>query len=97
MLSDLDGRAIFAEMAQKYHPRQTAVRLAHLKLSAAMIAYPRGKWFVIADDYIRLFAAQRGRRESVICWILGKPDNELVRDLRGPIALEDVPKALGMG
>jgi len=71
--------------------------LEDAKLSAAMIAYPRGKWFVIADDYIRLFAAQRGRRESVICWILGKPDNELVRDLRGPIALEDVPKALGMG
>jgi hypothetical protein len=63
---------------------------------AAMIAYPRGKWFVIADDYIRLFAALRRRQDSVMCWILGKPDSELIRVLQGPFALDEVPKALGL-
>ena len=61
-----------------------------------MIAYPRGKWFVIADDYIRLFAALLTRPEHVMCWILGKPDNDRIRDVRGPLALEDVPRALGL-
>jgi hypothetical protein len=70
--------------------------LEEVNLSAAMIAYPRGKWFVIADDYIRLFAALRGRPDYVMCWIIGKPDDELIRNIQGPIALEDVPKALGL-
>lgn len=70
--------------------------LEEVNQRAAMIAYPRGKWFVIADDYIHLFAALRGRPDYVMCWILGKPDNELIRDVQGPIALADVPKALGL-
>jgi hypothetical protein len=65
-------------------------------LGAAMVAYPRGKWFVIADDYIRLFAALRGHEDYVMCWILGESDNELLRDVQGPSTLEDVPKALGL-
>jgi ribosomal protein S28E/S33 len=31
-----------------------------------------------------------------MCWILGKPDNELIRNIEGPVALKDVPKALGL-
>jgi hypothetical protein len=70
--------------------------LEEVKPGAAMIAYPRGKWFVIADDYIRLFAALRDRPDYIMCWILGKPDNELIRNIEGPVALKDVPKALGL-
>lgn len=66
------------------------------KLSAAMIAYPRGKWFVISDDYIRLFAALRRPVDSIMCWVLGESDNDLVRVLQGPLALVDVPRTLGL-
>ena len=55
-----------------------------------VIAYPRGTWFVISDDYITLFAALQGRPDYLPCWVLGKPDNDLIRHLRGPIALEQV-------
>lgn len=64
---------------------------------SSLIVYPRGRWFVVADDYIPLFAYLRGSPDYVPCWILGKPDNELVKDLQGPIAPTDVPKALGLG
>lgn len=69
---------------------------AKLGRAAAMIAYPRGMWFVIADDYIRLLAALRNRADYVMCWILGKPDNDRIRDVQGPVELEDVPRALGL-
>ncbi len=61
-----------------------------------LIVYPRGKWFVVSDDYIPLFAYLRGSPDYVPCWILGKPDNDLVKDLQGPIAHSDVPNALGL-
>jgi hypothetical protein len=66
------------------------------ELRAAMIAYPRGKWFIISDDYIRLFAALRRPADSVMCWILGEPDNDLVGVVQGPLALAEVPRALGL-
>jgi hypothetical protein len=50
-----------------------------------MFAYQRGAWFVISDDYIPLFAAMAGRPDYVPCWVLGKPDSELVKDVQGPI------------
>ena len=62
-----------------------------------LIVYPRGRWFVVSDDYIPLFAYLRGSPDYVPCWILGKPDNELVKDLQGPIAPTDLPKAFGLG
>jgi len=61
-----------------------------------LIVYPRGKWFVVSDDYIQLFAALEGRPDYLPCFILGKPDNDLLRDVQGPIAIEDVPKILGL-
>lgn len=65
------------------------------KLSS-LIVYPRGIWFVVSDDYVPLFASLRGRPDYVPCWILGKPDNELVKDLQGPIALADWRKSFGL-
>ncbi len=61
-----------------------------------LIVYPRRKWFAISDDYIHLFAALEGRPDYLPCFILGKPDNEMLRDVQGPIAAEDVPRILGM-
>ena len=61
-----------------------------------LIVYPRGIWFVVSDDYVPLFACVRGMPDYVPCWILGKPDNELVKDLQGPIAQADLRKAFGL-
>jgi hypothetical protein len=61
-----------------------------------LFVYQRGKWFVGSDDYIPLFAALRGLPDYVPCWVLGEPDSDLVRDVQGPIAPEDVPKLLGL-
>ena len=62
----------------------------------SIIVYPRGIWFVSSDDYPYLFAAIRGRPDYVPCWILGKPDSPFVKDLRGPIAVDEVPRAFGL-
>lgn len=62
-----------------------------------LIVYPRGAWFVVSDDYISLFAALRGGPDFVPCWVVGKPDAEYARDIQGPIAVEELPKALGVG
>jgi hypothetical protein len=62
-----------------------------------LIAYQRGAWFVISDDYIPLFAALRGLPDYVPCWILGKPESKLVQDVQGPIAAGKIRALLGMG
>lgn len=61
-----------------------------------MFVYQRGSWFVVSDDYIVLFAALLGLPDYVPCWVLGKPEGELVRDVQGPIASNEVAKLLGM-
>ncbi|MBM4033054.1 MAG: hypothetical protein FJ291_14905 [Planctomycetes bacterium] len=62
-----------------------------------MIVYPRGRWFVVSDDYIKLFAALSGQPEYVPCWVLGKPEGDLLQQVQGPIALETVSRILGLG
>lgn len=62
----------------------------------AIIVYPRGIWFVVSDDYIPLFAALRGQPDYVPCWILGKPDNDLLKDTQGPFDPKELTKALGL-
>ena len=61
-----------------------------------MLVYPRGKWFVVADHYIELFSTFEGLPAYAPCWILGKPDNEHIRDLQGPITQDGVMGILGM-
>lgn len=61
-----------------------------------LLVYPRGCWFILSDNYISLFAALRGNVEYLPCWILGKPETGLSKDVQGPIALADVPKIFGM-
>jgi len=61
-----------------------------------IIVYPRGLWFVSSDDYAYLLAAIRGRADYVPCWILGRPDNDLVKDVQGPIAVAEIPKFFGL-
>jgi hypothetical protein len=61
-----------------------------------LFVYQRGKWFVVSDDYIVLFAALNGLPDYVPCWVLGKPEGDLVRDVQGPIASNDVARMLGI-
>jgi hypothetical protein len=61
-----------------------------------LFVYQRGKWFVVSDDYIALFAALNGLPDYVPCWVLGKPEGDLVQDVQGPIAPSDVARLLGM-
>jgi hypothetical protein len=61
-----------------------------------MFVYQRGKWFVVSDDYIVLFAALPGLPDYVPCWVLGKPESNLVRDVQGPIPSSDVTRLLGL-
>jgi len=72
------------------------VEAAKMRGSNSLIVYPRGKWFVISDHYIDLFAALEARPDFLPCLILGKPDNDMVRDLQGPVAVQDVPKSFGL-
>ena len=61
-----------------------------------LVVYQRGKWFVVSDDYIVLFAALPGLPDYVPCWVLGKPEGDLVRDVQGPVASNDVARFLGI-
>ena len=61
-----------------------------------MFVYQRGKWFVVSDNYIVLFAALPGLPDYVPCWVLGKPEGDLVRDVQGPVAPKDVAQLLGL-
>jgi hypothetical protein len=61
-----------------------------------MIVYPRGAWFVVADDYIPLFAALLGNPDYVPCWVLGKPDADYAKDIQGPIDGEEVREIFGL-
>jgi hypothetical protein len=60
-----------------------------------MIVYPRGAWFVVADDYIPLFAALLGHPDYVPCWVLGKPEADYAVDIQGPIDTQGVRSILG--
>ena len=50
-----------------------------------VIVYQRGIWFVTSDDYPYVFAYMRGRPDYVPCWVLGKPESDLVKDIQGPV------------
>jgi hypothetical protein len=60
----------------------------------ALFVYPRGKWFVIADDYLPLFAAIEERVEYVPCWVLGAIENPMVEKIRGPISPREFRTAI---
>jgi hypothetical protein len=75
---------------------QRFVEAAKMGEPNSLVVYPRGKWFVISDHYIDLFAALVGRPDFLPCFILGKPDNDMILDLHGPIAVQDVPKSFGL-
>jgi len=82
------------------HPHgQQAIRLfvemANRQEFQNLIVYPRGKWFVISDNYIELFAALEGKPDFLPCFIMGVSNSDMVRDLQGPIDPKDLRKVFG--
>ncbi len=51
-----------------------------------LIVYPRGRWFVISDDYIQLFAALEGRPDYLPCWVSGNRTTTCFATYRGRLA-----------
>ena len=74
----------------------TFVEMAKRQEFKNLIVYPRGKWFVVSDDYIQLFAALEESPGFLPCIIMGKPENEMIQDLQGPIDPKDIRKVLGL-
>ena len=84
------------------HPAgKAAIRLAmenwRKQKPVSLLVYPRGVWFVVSDDYPALFACLRGLPEYVPCWVLGKPDSPVVKNVQGPIPIEDARRILTGG
>ena len=60
-----------------------------------LIVYPNGKWFIVSDDYMKLFAYLRGNPTHVPCYIMGDTDNNLIQNKQGPINPKDLGKIFG--
>ena len=56
--------------------------------------YPKGDKFILSDDYCVYYAALAGQPDYVPCWIIGKTDHHDVKDMQGPIELEEIKKIL---
>lgn len=62
-----------------------------------LLVYQRGPWFVVADDYIPLFAALRGLPDYVPCYVLDAPVGDTAQAVQGPLRQADVRGCLGLG
>jgi hypothetical protein len=91
---DLDYRPDLHPVGQK--AIRAFVERAKRQEFRNLIVYPRGRWFVISDDYIDLFAAFEGRPDFLPCFIMGKPEDDMLRDLQGPIDPKDIRKVFGL-
>lgn len=58
--------------------------------------YQSGEEFVLSDDYVVLAAARRGQPDYMPCWVLGRPTGEGVKDVQGPISVDDLQRLLGL-
>jgi hypothetical protein len=58
--------------------------------------YPRGDLFVCSDDYFTLAAAERGQPDYLPCWVLGRPDTAIAKDIQGPIDPVALNRMLGI-
>ena len=92
---DLDYRPDLHPVGQQ--AIRAFIEMAQRQKYQNLIVYPRGKWFVISDHYIELFAALEVKPELLPCFIMGKPENEMIQDLRGPIDPKNIRKVFGLG
>ena len=80
------------------HPGVAALTEARAKQVTeqpiAMLVYPKGRWFVVSDDYPTLWAYQRALPDYVPCVVLGKPEGEGVEIVQGPLTPEEAKAAI---
>jgi len=58
--------------------------------------YPHEDHFIMADDYFTYVAALKGQPDFVPCWVLGYPALPGVKQVQGPIKVEDVRRLLDL-
>ena len=56
--------------------------------------YPRDDKFILSDDYMAYYAALTGQPDFVPCLVLGKPENDAVKDVQGPIVHEEIRRLI---
>jgi len=80
------------------HPGVAALTEARAEQVAeqpiAMLVYPKGRWFVVSDDYPTLWAYRRNLPDYVPCVVLGKPEGEGVEIVQGPLTAEEAKAAI---
>ena len=59
--------------------------------------YPKAGKFVVSDGYFVLAMAGAVRLETIACQCLGEPDRATLHDCQGPLGIDYVRKALGVG
>jgi hypothetical protein len=91
---DLDYRPDLHPVGQQ--AIRTFIEMAGRQEFQNLIVYPRGKWFVISDHYIELFAALEAKLDFLPCFIMGKPGNPMIQDLQGPIDPKDIRRVFGL-
>jgi len=57
--------------------------------------YPRNDKFILSDDYIVYYAALTGQPDFMPCFVLGKPENEAIKDVQGPLSIESIREYFG--
>lgn len=61
----------------------------------AVPVYPQGERFVLSDDYVYYEAARIAAQAYLPCLVLGEAGVLGVADIRGPLSLGEVKRALG--
>jgi hypothetical protein len=56
----------------------------------AVWVYPKGDKYILSDDYAIYYAAVAIKPDYLPCYILGKPIDERIKDVKGPIAPKEI-------
>ena len=57
--------------------------------------YPRDDKYILSDDYMVYYAALTGQPDFMPCLVLGKPENDAIKDIQGPLDIIAIRKYLG--
>ena len=61
-----------------------------------MWVYPKGNYFIMADDYPVFAAAQKAQAEYVPCLVIGYPSSSGAKNISGPLKQEEIFSHLGI-
>lgn len=58
----------------------------------SVMLYPKGKWFILSDHYLEMFAAIDCNLLTLNCVIFGEFKNENVKIVKGPLSVDEIRK-----